>query len=163
MSCICKYVFLNYSGPNSVRFSWDWAWWLWGGAQRAVAAAMDQLCRWPWLYKLLSAPQTLWLLCLFQALLLYSGWEFFPLQKPLKSWRSVLSLLLGSLTQPRAADFAKSIENTDLQCTVGVAEGAGVLFPEALPALKNWNVTNRPLLFFGEVLSCWLCLYLVVV
>lgn len=37
-----------------------------------------------------------------------------------------------------------------------VAAGAAVLLPEAVPALKNWNVTNRPLLFFGEPLNCWL-------
>lgn len=69
MSCICKYIFWNYSRPNSMRLSWDWTWWIWRGAQRAMAVVMGQLRRWPWLYKLSSVPQTLWVLCLFQALL----------------------------------------------------------------------------------------------
>lgn len=92
-------------------------------------------------------------------LTLMAVWEYLPLQKPLKSSRKVLSLLLGNLTQPRAADFGRSMENTALQCTVRVAVGAGVLFPEALPGLKNWNVTNRPLLFF---VRCWTtgCVYI---
>lgn len=142
MSCICKYIFLNYSGPNSMMFSWDWTWWVWRGAQRAMghcrsmAAVMDQLCRWPWLYKLpqLHRPFESCACSSRSQLTLKALWEYFPLQKPLKGSRKAWTLLLGSLTQPRAADFARSIRNTDLQRTVRAAVGAGVLFPEAVPS-----------------------------
>lgn len=122
MSCICKYVFLNYSGPNSMRFSWGWTWWIWRGAQRA----MDQLCRYFGFtsFPQLHRPSESCACSRHSYLTLMPGWEYFPLQKPLKSWRNVLSLLLGSLTQPRAADFARSIKNTDLQSPVRVAVGA---------------------------------------
>lgn len=122
------------------------------GAQRAMAGVMWAVCVTLAVQSFLSSTDPLHPV-LVPDLPLMAVWESFPLQK---SSGEVLTLLLESLTQPGAAGFVRSMENPDLQCTVRVAAGAAVLLPEALPALKNWNVTNRPLLFFGEPLNCWL-------
>lgn len=148
-----------------MRLSWDWTWWIWRGAQRAMAVVMvscvDDLgfTSFPHFH----GPFESCVCSRHSYLTLMAVWEYSPLQKPLKSSRKGLTLPLRSPTQPRAAGFARSVKTTGLQCTMRVAVGAGVLFPETLPALKNRNVINSPLLFFSELLNCGLHLYLVMV